>query len=51
VFVSSAGPKVSQDGVLDSAHFGQVWVPPGAGPLDDPLGRCADPERPQDQVV
>ena len=51
MFVSSAGPKVSEGGVLDSAHFGQVWVPPGVALLGDSLGRCANPERPQDQVV
>jgi len=46
VFVSSAGPEISERGVLDSAHFGQVWVPPRAGPLGDPSGRCADLKRP-----
>jgi len=51
VFISSASPKISEGCVLDSAHFGEVGVPPGSGPLGDPSGRCADPERPQDQVV
>jgi len=41
MFVSSASPKISEGGILDSAYFGQVWVPPGAGPLGDPSGRCA----------
>jgi len=51
VFVSCASPKIAEGCVLDSAHFGKVGVPPGSGPLGDPLGRCADLERPQDQVV
>jgi len=51
VFISSASPKITEGCVLDSAHFGKVKVPPGPGPLGDPAGRCADPERPQDQVV
>jgi len=51
VFVSSAGPKISEGSVLDLAHFGQVWVPPGAGLLGDPSGSYADAERSQDQVV
>jgi len=51
VFVSSAGPKVSEGSVLDSVHFDQVSVPLGAGLFGDPPCGCADPERPQDQVV
>jgi len=51
VFISSAGPKVAEGCVLDSAHFGKVGVPPGSGPLGDPPGGCAYPERSQDQVV
>jgi len=48
VFLSSASPKISEGGILDSVHFGQVWVPPGTVPLGDPSGRCADPEHSQD---
>jgi len=51
VFISSAGPKVAKGCVLDSAHFGQVGVPPGSGPFGDSSGRCADPKCPQDQMV
>jgi len=48
MFVSSAGPKISEGGVHDLAHFSQVRIPPGAGPLPDAASRWADPERPQD---
>jgi len=51
VFVSSASPEVTEGSVLDSAHFGQVCIPLGAGALGDPSGRCADSDCPQDQVV
>jgi len=51
VFISSAGLKVAEGWVLDLAHFGEVMVPPGSGPFGDPSGKCADLERPQDQVV
>jgi len=51
MFVSSAGPKILEGGVLDLVHFGYVWIPPGVGLLGYPSGRCADPQRPQDQVV
>ena len=51
VFISPTGPKVTEGCVLDSAHFGKVGVLPGSGPLGDPPGGCADPERSQDQVV
>jgi len=51
VFISSAGPKIAEGCVLYSVHFGKVGVPPGSGPLSDPPGRCADPERSQNQVV
>ena len=51
VFVGSAGPKIAEGCVLDSAHLGKVGVPPGSGPFGDPSGGCPDPERPQDQVV
>ena len=51
VFISSPDLKITEGCVLDSAHFGKVGVPPGPEPLGDSPGRCADPERPQDQVV
>jgi len=51
VFVSSTMPKISEGDILDLADFGQVWVPPGSGPLGDSSGRCANPEHPQDQMV
>ena len=51
VFISSAGPKIAEGCVLDSANFGEVGVPPRSGPLSDLPGRYANLERPQDQVV
>ena len=51
MFVRSAGPEIWEDDVLYSAHFGQVQIPLGAGTLGNPSGRCADLERPQDQMV
>jgi len=51
LFVSSAVPKLSEGGVLDSAHFGPVWVPTGSGPFGDLSGKSADAEHSQDQVV
>ena len=51
VFISSAGPKVAKGCILDSAHFGEVGVPPESRPFGDSPGRCADPKRPQDQMV
>ena len=51
VFISSAGPKVAKRCVLDLVHCGEVGVPPGLGPLGDSPCRCADPKRPQDQMV
>ena len=51
MFISSAAPKIAKGCILDSTHFGRVGVPPGSGPFGNSLGGCADPKRPQDQVV
>jgi len=51
VFIGSACPKIAEGCVLDLVHCSKVGVQPGSGPLSDPPGGCADPQRPQDQVV
>jgi len=51
VFISSAGPKIMERFVLDSAYFGKVGVPPRSEPLGDPPGGSAYPEGPQNQVA
>jgi len=51
VFIGSAGPKIAERCVLDSAHLSKVGVAPGSGLFGDSPGGCTDLKRPQDQVV